>query len=80
MVTIHKADAFRVFFYSNEHEPVHVHIERDSGVVKINLFGPNGDPELVEAVGMKRSDIRRAMEIVAENRVEYLERWRTHFG
>jgi len=80
MVKIRTIGAFRVFFYSNEHEPEHVHVARDNGEVKIELFTANGKPKLVEAVGMKRSDIRRAMKIVAENRDEFFEAWRAYFG
>jgi hypothetical protein len=80
MGTIRTIGAFRVFFYSNEHEPAHVHIERDEGEVKIVLFGPNDKPKLIEAFNMKKPDIRSAMDIVAENRDEFLEAWRAHFG
>jgi hypothetical protein len=81
MVTIRTIGPYRVFFYSNEHEPEHVHVERDDGEAKIELFtGANGKPQVIYAVGMKKSDIRRAKKIVAENRTEFLEAWRAYFG
>ncbi|HEV2562271.1 MAG TPA: DUF4160 domain-containing protein [Rhizomicrobium sp.] len=81
MVKVRDIGPYRVFFYSNEHEPEHVHIARDDSEVKIELFtGANGKPKLIYAVGMKRSDIRRAKKIVAENRDEFLEAWRAYFG
>lgn len=75
MVTIHREGGFRFFFYSNEHAPAHVHVERNAGEAKFNLLGENGGPELVEADGLKKSDIRRAMAIVEENVAAFLERW-----
>jgi hypothetical protein len=38
MPTIGNVGPYRVFFYSNEHKPEHVHIERDGGEVKIEFF------------------------------------------
>lgn len=75
MPTIDRVGAFRVFFYSDDHEPEHVHIERD-GEVKIEFFtGRNGKPNLIWNKGMKKSDVREAMKIVKKNRDKYLEDW-----
>ena len=58
MVVVHRAHGFRFVIYTLDHEPAHVHIT-GAGQAKINLLGPNGDPELVWSVGIKRSDMRR---------------------
>jgi len=55
-------------------KPAHVHVFGD-GQVKINLIGPDGEPELIGADAMKRSDIRRALQIVIEHKALFLRRW-----
>lgn len=74
MVTIFRAAGLRVVIFVNDHEPAHVHVA-GNGQVKINLIGADGEPELVWADGMKRSDIRRAMKIVTEHKALFLRRW-----
>ena len=65
--------------FVDDHEPAHVHVYGD-GEAKINLTGPNGLPELIWAVGMKRSEVRRSMAIVLENRDALLARWKEIHG
>ena len=74
MVTIHRALGLRFVIFSNDHLPAHVHVIGD-GEAKIDIIGANGEPELIWAVGFKRNDVRRAVDIVAENQKAFLERW-----
>ena len=37
MPTILKIDGFRFFFFSNEHEPEHIHIEKGDMYARIEL-------------------------------------------
>jgi hypothetical protein len=79
MVTIYQAFGLKVIIFLNDHEPAHVHVFGD-GEAKINLVGSDGRPELIRALGMKRNEIRRAMTLVAENREQFLARWREIHG
>jgi Domain of unknown function (DUF4160) len=63
----------------DDHEPAHVHVFGD-GQAKINLIGPDGAPQLVWAAGMKRSEVRRAVDIIAAKQAELLARWREIHG
>ena len=65
--------------FVDDHEPAHVHVYGD-GEAKINLSGPDGLPELIWAAGMKRSEVRRSMAIVLENRDALLARWKEIHG
>lgn len=65
--------------YTSDHEPAHVHVVGD-GHAKINLVGPDGAPELVFSVGIKKSDMRRLLAEVAEHREELLDRWEQIHG
>ena len=45
---------FRFFFWSNDHEPVHVHISKGDAEAKYNVH----DLELVENFGFKKSELK----------------------
>lgn len=56
MVVIYRAHGFRSVIYLHDHEPAHVHII-NAGLAKVHLLGPDGRPEVVDAVGIKASDM-----------------------
>ena len=74
MVTIHCAHGLRFVIFTDDHEPAHVHVFGD-GEAKIDLLGAEGHPELIWSDGMKRSDVRRAMATVEEQRKQFLVLW-----
>ncbi|MEL4073424.1 DUF4160 domain-containing protein [Ochrobactrum sp. GPK 3] len=79
MVVIHRAYGFRFVIYTADHDPAHIHIT-GTGQAKINLVGPDGKPELVAVVGIKRSDIRRLMAETENRRDEFLKEWERIHG
>jgi hypothetical protein len=74
MVTVFRSRGLQIVIFIDDHEPAHVHVFGD-GQAKINLLGQNGEPELVWAYEMKRTDIRRAMRIVSEHKELFLSKW-----
>ena len=44
------------------------------------MAGADGAPEIVTIEGMKRGDVRHAMQIVAEQQLYLLSRWRKIHG
>lgn len=79
MVTVLRAEGLRVVIYLNDHRRAHAHVFGD-GEAKINLLGPGGAPELVWADNMTRSEVCRAMRIVAEQSAFLLQRWEDIHG
>lgn len=79
MVTVYRAQGFRIVIFTNDHEPAHVHVFGD-GEAKINLIGPDDAPELVWAVDMTRADVRRVIKIVIEQRERLLTHWSAIHG
>lgn len=79
MVVVHRAHGFRFVIYTNDHEPAHVHVI-GAGLMKINLSGADGRPELIEVRGMKASDVRRLYAEVALRRDEFLAEWERIHG
>ncbi len=45
------------------------------GQAKINLTGTGNRQELLSVVGIKRSDMRRLMAVMAERREKFLKEW-----
>ena len=79
MITVLRAEGFRILIFSDDHEPAHVHVFGD-GEAKINLSGPNDRPELIWAVGMKHADIRKSMRLIERNREALLVGWNEIHG
>jgi len=75
MPTIVVLRGFRFFFYSNEHLPRHVHVEKDNKTAKFNL-------EIVEVVKSKKfsaSELRTVRELVEENKDAFIKAWDEYF-
>ena len=66
----------RFYFYSAEHEPIHIHVVSADGKAK---FALEPSVELVLNQGMKPKDIKRALTICEEFREEFIEKWHEYF-
>lgn len=76
MPTVFTKNGFKFFFYSNDHEPVHVHVRKGGGEA---VFEVAGGVVLRESAGMKLAEISRAAVLAKENRKLILEKWHEHF-
>jgi len=65
----------RFFFFSNEHLPVHVHIENGDGDAKFQIK----PIKLVSNNGIKNKDIKLAESIIEENEDLIEKRWNEYF-
>lgn len=66
----------RFFFYSNDHQPIHVHVSSGDGEAKYLL-----DPlTLLENHGLKNRELKYAEAAIEENREVITERWNEYFG
>lgn len=68
----------RFHFYSNEHEPFHVHVESQDGEAKFEIV--NGTVYLKKNDGMKPKDLKLAEAIVEENKENFEKEWAKFFG
>ena len=73
-----RIEGYSFYFYSNENnEPRHVHVRKGSGMVKFWL-----EPLMALADDngrMKVQELRRAHELVEENRQRLIDAWDEHF-
>lgn len=77
MPTLFEIFGLRFFFFSNEHEPIHVHAENGDGKIKIQV---SPTIELVENKGMKPKDVKKALGIVKLYKSEIENSWMMYFS
>ncbi|MAZ27154.1 MAG: hypothetical protein CL868_08780 [Cytophagaceae bacterium] len=76
MPTVLRINGYRFFFYSNEHLPVHVHIEKANMTAKFNL-----EPvTLVISRRFKASKIAEIRNLVNENAEFLIQKWHEYFN
>ncbi len=76
MPTLFELFGMRFFFYSNEHLPIHVHVANGDGRAKINIE----TLELVENIGIKPKDIKKAMLLAEMYQQEIMAKWEEYHG
>ena len=69
---------YSFFFYSREHEPLHIHVEGNGGKAKFEW----NDTEFVlkEYQSIKASDLKRIKAIINDNADIIVHRWNEHFN
>ena len=77
MPTIFNFFGFNFRFYSDDHEPIHVHILKDGNEAKYNV-----EPEVMQIYnhGFKKNEISLIESIVEENVEVIKNRWIEYFG
>lgn len=78
MPTILTLFGLRFFFYSMEHEPVHIHVENGDGQAKFEI--EDGVVTLKSNDGLKPKDLKLAESIVEENKTIFEYEWVKYFG
>lgn len=77
MPTVMQLGPYRFFFYAgDQHEPPHVHVERDDCTAKFWLV----PVRLQRSKGFGGSEINRILRLVEENREHFLRCWHEYFG
>lgn len=77
MPTLFYIFGMRFFFYSEEHLPIHIHVENADGRAKFNV---ENNIELVSNKGLNEKDLKRAKEIVRMYRDEIIKKWKQYHG
>jgi len=76
MPTVLRTGPYRFFFYAGDrHEPVHVHVERDTGTAKFWL-----EPvSLQSSAGFPRAELNDIQRLIIQHRPIILRRWHDYF-
>ena len=76
MPTILLIEGFRFFFYSNEHLPMHIHIEKAEKTAKVNIE----NIEVIKSTGFNSKDLKLISNLVLENQELLNRKWNEYFG
>ncbi|MBI5655497.1 MAG: DUF4160 domain-containing protein [Geobacter sp.] len=79
MPIIFRYKGYRLFFFSNEGnplEPLHVHIRQGGALAK---FWVVPDVAIAESYGMTSSELRELVEVVEQNRELIERKWHEYF-
>ena len=75
MPTLLLQDGFKFFFYANEHDPKHIHVQKAGEFVKIELLTLR-----VFNNHMKPKELKKVLLIVEENQGDFERRWDEYFN
>ena len=77
MGKILEENGFRVYIYSNDHPPMHVHILKGSSEAKVHLVGTTTEPELLikDNYGFKSQELTKILKIVEQHYGYIKQRW-----
>ena len=77
MPTLFIVFGFRFMFYSNDHEPIHVHVIKGNAEAR---FQVQPDIVLLDNNGLKPAELKLAESLVEENKEMIIERWKAFFA
>lgn len=77
MPAIFTKDGFRFFFYSNDHEPMHVHVRRGGGEA---VFEVGTEIVLRESAGLKTKELSAAEDLAEQHKDLIIRKWHEHFN
>ncbi|MDR1724659.1 MAG: DUF4160 domain-containing protein [Tannerella sp.] len=66
----------RFYFYLNDHEPIHIHVEKGDGEAKFEIVN---DVKLIYNHGLKPKDLKLAESIIEENKENFMSEWKRLF-
>lgn len=75
MPTILRIDGFRFFFFSNEHEPEHIHIEKGDMYARIEIQSL----KVTDSYNASSKDIKKMLELVEKNKEKLQGAWDEYF-
>ena len=69
---------YSFFFYSREHEPLHIHVEGNGGIAKFEW----NETEFIlkEQQGIKKSDLKKIEKVINDNADLIVLRWNHYFN
>ncbi len=67
----------RFYFYSNDHEPMHIHVQSADGVAKFEILD---QVVLISNSGLKNKDLKLAESIIEENLENFRNGWHKFFS
>ena len=76
MPTVLRIDGFRFFFFSDEHLPLHIHVEKGDGYMRIELE----TFKVTDRYKLSKSDEKKILFLVKEYREKPIGAWHEYFN
>jgi len=81
MPTVFIFFGLRFMFFSNDHEPVHIHVIKGKGSIKeYAIYQVVPIITLLENKGLKSNELKMAEMVIEENKEIIVENWNIFFG
>lgn len=80
MSTLHRFNGYRVAIRTNDHRPAHVHVTGKGGEGVFKLHCPEGPPELREAYGLSKTQIKTIIDALTPVLEKLCKGWRETHG
>lgn len=78
MPEVFRLFGYSFFFYSREHEPLHIHVEGNDGMAKFDWNGSNF--VVTERQNIKAGDFKKIKKAIDENAQLIIKFWNMHFS
>ena len=75
MPTILRIDGFRFFFFSDEHSPSHIHIEKGDGYARIELKRV----KITDSYNLNSKELKKLRALVKDNNEKLTKAWNEYF-
>jgi len=73
--TILKINGYRFFFFSDEHTPEHIHIEKADAYARIELDNLN----VTDSYNLNSKELKKLLKLVEENKEKLQGAWNEYF-
>jgi len=77
MPTVFIIFGLRFMFFSNDHEPVHIHVVKGNAEAKFSLLP---EIKIIYNHGLKASELKKSIDLIDENKEIIIERWNEFFN
>jgi len=75
MPTIFKIDGYRFFFFSDEHTPEHIHIEKADAYARIEIE----NLKVTDSYNLNSKELKKLLKLVTENKNKLQGAWNEYF-
>lgn len=76
MPTVLRVDGFRFFFFSDEHLPLHIHVENGDGYMRVELE----TFKVTDKYKLSKSDEKKILSIIKEHQQKLIGAWNEYFN
>jgi hypothetical protein len=74
--TVLRVDGFRFFFFSDEHLPLHIHVEKGDGYMRVELE----TLKVSKCYKLSKNDERKIITIIQEHKQKLIGEWNEYFN